>query len=149
MNPAMLAAVNVCSRKMENGTSGSRTRSSQTTNAAGQPVVIYDPTTGQPFAGNIIPFSRLNNVALAMTKYLPMPDLERSNGSANYTRTSLINNKFQQLYSAKVDHKFSDAVTLSGFYLYNHTDEPDANYFGTATQTAMATTPMMRDPSNP
>ena len=108
---------------------------SQTTNAAGQPVVIYDPTTGQPFAGNIIPSSRLNNVALAMTKYLPMPDVERSNGGANYTRTSLINNKFQQLYSAKVDHKFSDSVTLSGFYLYNHTDEPDANYFGTATQT--------------
>ena len=69
-----------------------------------------------------------------MAKYLPSPDVERSNGSANYTRTSLINNKFQQLYSAKIDHKFSDSVTLSGFYLYNHTDEPEANYFGTATQ---------------
>jgi trimeric autotransporter adhesin len=108
---------------------------SQTTNAAGQLVLIYDPTTGQPFAGNVIPSERLNPVALAMSRYLPMPDVERSNGSANYTRTSLINNKFQQLYSAKVDHKFNDSVTLSGFYLYNRTDEPDANYFGTATQT--------------
>ena len=45
---------------------------SQTTNTAGQPVIIYDPTTGQPFAGNIIPSSRLNAVALEMTKYLPL-----------------------------------------------------------------------------
>jgi trimeric autotransporter adhesin len=108
---------------------------SQTTNAAGQLVLIYDPATGQPFAGNMIPSERLNPVALEMSRFLPMPDIERSNGSANYTRTSLINNKFQQLYSAKVDHKFSDSVTLSGFYLYNRTDEPDANYFGSATQT--------------
>ena len=72
---------------------------------------------------------------LAMLQYLPLPDVERDNGSANYTRTSLINNKFQQLYSVKVDHKLTDALSLSGFYLYNRTDEPDANYFGTADQT--------------
>jgi hypothetical protein len=108
---------------------------SQSTNASGQLAVIYDPLTGQPFAGNVIPAARLNAVALAMSKFLPAPDVERSNGSANYTRTSLINNKFQQLYSAKLDHKLTDSMTLSGFYLYNRTDEPEANYFGSATQT--------------
>ena len=30
---------------------------SQTTNASGQLAVIYDPLTGQPFAGNVIPAS--------------------------------------------------------------------------------------------
>jgi trimeric autotransporter adhesin len=108
---------------------------SQTTNSLGQPVVIYDPLTGQPFAGNVIPAARINAVAAAMLKYLPLPDADRDNGSTNYTRTSLINNKFQQIYSAKVDHKLTDAVSISGFYLYNRTDEPDANYFGTADQT--------------
>jgi len=108
---------------------------SQTTNAAGAPVMIYGPLTGQPFAGNQIPAGRINPVAAAMIKYLPLPDGARDNGSTNYTRTSLINNKFQQLYSGKVDHKLSDALTVSGFYLYNRTNEPDANYFGSATQT--------------
>ncbi|MEO7270700.1 MAG: TonB-dependent receptor, partial [Vicinamibacterales bacterium] len=108
---------------------------SQTTNAAGQLVTIYDPITSQPFAGNIIPNGRINPVAASMLQYLPLPDLDRDNGSANYNRTSLINNKFQQIYSVKVDHKLTDALSLSGFFLYNRTDEPDANYFGTADQT--------------
>ena len=107
---------------------------SQTTNTAGQLVVIYDPLTGQPFAGNRIPANRINPVATAMLKYLPAPDVERDNGTANYTRTSRINSKFQQMYSVKLDHKFTDSVTLSGFYLYNRTDEPEANYFGDADQ---------------
>jgi hypothetical protein len=107
---------------------------SRTTNAAGAAVTIYDPLTGQPFAGNRIPADRINPVSAAMLQYLPLPDVDRSNGSTNYTRTSLIKNQFQQLYSAKVSHKVSDRIELSGFYLYNKTDEPDANYFGTADQ---------------
>lgn len=102
---------------------------SQTTNAAGQLVVIYDPLTGQPFPGNILPPDRINGVARAMLQYLPPADTNVSNGSANYTRTSLINNEFMQLYSVKVEHKFTDRVSLSGFYLYNSTDEPCANFF--------------------
>ena len=33
------------------------------------------------------------------------------------------------MYTGKVDHRFSDAVSLTGFYLYNKTDEPCANYW--------------------
>jgi hypothetical protein len=98
-------------------------------NTAGQPVIVYDPLTHQPFAGNIIPAGRINPVAAAITKYLPVPDVDRDNGTNNYTRTAEINNKFQQEYTAKVEHKFTDAMSLSGFYLYNRTDEPDADYF--------------------
>ena len=32
------------------------------------------------------------------------------------------------MYTGKVDHRFSDKVSLAGFYLYNKTDEPCANY---------------------
>src|SRR4029453_3267085 len=32
------------------------------------------------------------------------------------------------LYSVKLEHKFTDKVSLTGFYLYNRTDEPCANY---------------------
>jgi len=53
---------------------------SQTFNAAGQLVVIYDPLTGDangqnrtPFPGNIIPANRLNPVTSKMLSYLPNP----------------------------------------------------------------------------
>jgi hypothetical protein len=108
---------------------------SRTTNASGQPVIIYNPLTRQPFLNNQIPANMINPVAAAMLKYLPLPDVDRDNGSTNYLRTSLINNKFEQEYTAKVEHKFTDKVALTGFYLYNNTDEPCANYFGTADQT--------------
>jgi hypothetical protein len=104
------------------------------TNGLGQPVIIYDPLTRLPFPGNVIPTNRINPVAAAMAKYLPLPDVNRDNGSANYTRTSLIKSKMTQEYTAKVEHKFSDRVSLSGFYLYNRSDEPCANYFGSADQ---------------
>ena len=47
------------------------------TNAAGQPVTIYDPLTGQPFPGNRIPAGRINPVAATMLRYLPNPDTDR------------------------------------------------------------------------
>jgi hypothetical protein len=103
---------------------------SQTTNASGQPVTIYDPLTRQPFPGNRIPASRINPVSAAMLKYLPLSDTELDNGSVNYNRTSLINNEFEQEYTVKVEHKITDKVSLTGFYLYNRTNEPCSNYFG-------------------
>jgi hypothetical protein len=104
------------------------------TNGSGQPVIIYDPLTGQPFPGNRIPASRINPVAANMLKYMPLPDTDVDNGSNNYTRTSLIHSKYAQLYSVKLEHKLTDAVSLSGFYLYNKTQEPCGNYFGSADQ---------------
>jgi trimeric autotransporter adhesin len=107
---------------------------SAVTNSSGAPVTIYDPVTRTPFPGNVIPSGRINPVAAAMLEYLPLPDANVDNGSANYNRVSLVNNKFEQQYTVKVEHKFTDKVSLSGFYLYNRTDEPCANYFGNATQ---------------
>ena len=69
-----------------------------------------------------------------MLKYLPLPDAERDNGSANYNRTSLIKSTWTQEYTVKLEHKITDKQTLSGFYLYNRSNEPCANYFGNATQ---------------
>jgi hypothetical protein len=107
---------------------------SRVTNSSGQPVIIYDPLTRQPFQGNIIPANRINAVAAAMLRYLPLPDTEQDNGTVNYNRTSLIRSEWTQEYTGKVEHKFNDRVSLSGFYLYNRSNEPCANYFGTADQ---------------
>jgi hypothetical protein len=109
---------------------------SQTTNSAGAPVIIYDPLTGQPFPGNQIPANRINPVARNMLQYLPLPDVDRANGAANYNRTSLINNEFVKMYTIKGEHKFTDNVSLTGFFLYNASDEPCANYFSPDANTA-------------
>jgi trimeric autotransporter adhesin len=103
-------------------------------NSAGQPVIIYDPLTKLPFPGNVIPANRINPVAAAMIKYLPLPDVNLDNASNNYNRTSLINNNFETEVALKVEHKFTDKVSLTGFYLYNRTNEPCQNYFGSADQ---------------
>lgn len=108
---------------------------SQTFNAQGQLVVIHDPLTGdangnnrQPFPANIIPDSRINNVARGITGYLPMPDRDVSDGNHNFTRTAEIHDR-AIMYTGKVDHRFSDRISLSGFYLYNKTSEPDVDFW--------------------
>jgi hypothetical protein len=108
---------------------------SQTFNNQGQLVVIYDPLTGDangngrtPFPGNIIPQNRINPVSRAITGYLPTPDRDVSDGNNNFTRTAEINDR-AIMYTGKVDHRFSDAISLNGFYLYNKTNEPCANYW--------------------
>lgn len=48
----------------------------------GQPVIIYDPVTGQPFAGNIIPSNRLDPAGKAYLAVFPLPT--RSGVTHNY-----------------------------------------------------------------
>jgi hypothetical protein len=38
-----------------------------------RPVTIYDPLSGQPFPGNIIPTTRLDKSALGLLSYIPLP----------------------------------------------------------------------------
>lgn len=51
----------------------------------GRSVPIYDPETGQPFAGNVIPASRISPQAAALLAYVPLPNLSTSNRQ-NYQR---------------------------------------------------------------
>ena len=68
---------------------------SQTLNAAGQQIVIYDPTTTvaqgtgyvrTPFAGNIIPASEINPIAANVMKYYALPNQPgaKNSGLNNY-----------------------------------------------------------------
>lgn len=107
---------------------------SQSFDSNGNLVVIYDPLTGdasgnnrQPFPGNIIPANRLNPVGVKMLSYLPKPTNEVSNGQNNFFSTAEIIDR-AAMYTGKVDHRFTNSISLSGFYLYNKTDEPCANY---------------------
>src|SRR5262249_57741400 len=48
---------------------------------------------------------------------------------ANYTRNGIIPNQFEQEYTVKIEHKITDKSSISGFYLYNRTNEPNDDYF--------------------
>ena len=108
------------------------------TDTQGRPVIIYDPLTSRtvngavvrdPFPGNRIQSNRINPVAAAMLKYMPLPDRNVDNGSTNYSRTGIIPNQFEQEYTVKIEHKITDKSSISGFYLYNRTNEPNDDYF--------------------
>ena len=99
------------------------------TTSGSTPVRIYDPLTHIQFPNNIIPANRINPIAAKMLSYVPLPTRNVDDGASNFSSQSIIDDYFQQLYSVKVEHKFTDKVSLTGFYLYNRTDEPCTNYY--------------------
>ena len=113
------------------------------TNAAGQPIIIYDPLTTdaqgnrQPFPNNRIPANRINPVGRNLLGYLPKPQVNPNidNGNFNYLPSDILENSAQQM-SVKVDHRFNDAISLSGVYLFQNSSEPDSNYYPDAPYAA-------------
>jgi hypothetical protein len=93
----------------------------------GQPRAIIDPLTGQPFPDNIIPGNRINPVGQKLLSYMPTPDSEVDHGTPNFSMTDLLPNKAYQ-FTTKIDHHFTDAVSMSGFVLRQVTHEANANY---------------------
>jgi hypothetical protein len=97
---------------------------SQAVDAFGKPETIIDPLAkNAPFAGNIIPSSRLDPVAGAIGAFYPAPNLY---GSANnYLAQANSTNKFDK-YSAKVDHTLgpNDRLTFSTLWNNNNSLNP-------------------------
>jgi hypothetical protein len=110
---------------------------SQSFDAQGRQIVIYDPLTtrpdpnrpGQlirdPFSGNVIPADRINPVARNLVNLLPLPTAGRS-----LTRTSLPIADLTNQATAKIDHRLSDRQTISGVFAWYHSNEPQPQYLG-------------------
>ncbi|MBI5283050.1 MAG: TonB-dependent receptor [Candidatus Solibacter usitatus] len=129
---------------------------SQLFNAAGQQVLIYDPTTTiadgtrTPFAGNRIPSSRLDPVALKLLTFYPQP-------SAQGTGPARINNyPYPSMWRASFDQFVgrTDVVVNSKnnvFFRYN--ENPFSEYraivFGLGNQAEPSgNTPLLRNGRN-
>ena len=50
---------------------------SQTRNSLGQPAQIFDPATGMPFAGNVIPQNRISSQARALLRFLSAAEFQQ------------------------------------------------------------------------
>jgi hypothetical protein len=127
-----------------------RTGDFSTTTNGGQPIRIFNPwcragvpnarcpatgtgsiATGGEFTGAIIPrthpaasqvgFNLINAYPTIDTRGNPIGPNE--NNQVNVSTTGSIRDKADML-SLKLEHKFTDRVSLSGLYIYNRTTEP-------------------------
>jgi hypothetical protein len=107
---------------------------SNTRNAAGQLITIYDPLTTRtvngaivrdPFPGNVIPADRISAVARAMLGILPTPGSGKSfNGQAT------LDDGPQNQETLKVDQRWTDNWTTTGMYAHQYTKEPGSAFYG-------------------
>lgn len=124
---------------------------SATRNAAGNPVIIYNPFTTRaadgggfvrdPFPGNIIPLSRQSAVARRLLEFMPNPNRE-GQGPANinnyvWNPSSFVNS---DQWSARIDHRFSDKHNLFGRIARNTGDTGQSGPFNSIADTVLGTT---------
>lgn len=81
---------------------------------------LKDPDSGIPYAGNIIPASRLDPIATKIVNLMPVGD--PVSALTRYSRR--VEQDGQQVVT-RVDHAFSDKFRLYGRYLYDYLDEPN------------------------
>jgi hypothetical protein len=119
------------------------------TTVGGAPAVLYNPwcrggvanarcpaagtgsiATGGLFTNAQIPLTHpaVSQVGLNILKLWPTETIQgamaqNEDGNTNANGTAFVIDK-AQMYTFKGEHKFTDSWSLSGFYLYNKTDEP-------------------------
>ena len=113
---------------------------SQTFNAQGQPITIYDPSTTQstapgayvrtPFPGNKIPSSRFDPVAAKVGSYYPAPDLPGApfTSVGNFFATASQADNLNT-YQGRVDQYFHDKDRLFARYSHDVQSDVPANFF--------------------
>lgn len=112
-------------------------------NAAGNPVLIYDPATGstnttrQPFPGNVIPKSRFDSVATSALTYFPLPNRQGTITNANNFIGSSRNTLNRNIVVGRLDHQLRPTDLLTARYYIN-----DANTNNTGTYGIPAADPL-------
>jgi hypothetical protein len=107
---------------------------SQTLDVSGRLIPIRDPDSGQPFAGNRIPASRLDANGLALLKLFPEPnfgDRAISRGQYNYVFNTPLNLP-KYTHSLKVDYNATSNDTFT-FGFNKFSDESRGGVGATAS----------------
>ncbi len=86
-------------------------------------VNVIDPTTGQPFPGNVIPTNRLNPVSQKWLSFIPVPNVVVPQGLLqnpifNYTASPVVRNDFNQ-FNITLNHSISSKDQIFGSYSYD------------------------------
>ena len=74
---------------------------------------ITDPSTGQPFANNTIPASRINRISENIQDaFIPLPNFQ-SGGAVNFFASRAIPTDLNQ-YTIRIDHRLGEKDTIYG-----------------------------------
>lgn len=101
---------------------------SQAVSPLGQPLTVIDPTTGNPFPGNVIPQNRISPQATALLKFYPQP---------NFTPTAAYNYQIPIVSIANTDNvqtRVNKAINTKNFLVggfnYQNNRGVNPNLFG-------------------
>jgi hypothetical protein len=81
---------------------------------ANAPVQVFDPFTNQPFAGNVIPPSRISQQALALMQHYPLPNFTGS--SAYNYQVPLISNTHVDNLRVQVNKSFKRRNNINAVF---------------------------------
>jgi hypothetical protein len=82
---------------------------------------IRDPLTGQPFANNTIPASRINAISRNIQdQFIPLPNF--SQGAFNFFASSAVTTDLDQ-YTFRIDHRFGSKNTLFGRWFDSYQED--------------------------
>ena len=97
-------------------------------------LTVYNPATGRPYAGNIIPSSQINPTAAAITGLLPLPN--QPGLVDNYVSNTPFRNDVSKV-DGKIDQHFSDRTSAFLRYGYSNywasQDSPYGSTIGAGT----------------
>jgi hypothetical protein len=94
-------------------------------NALGQPLPIYNPFTGQPFAGNIVP---VNAQAQALLNLYPLPNLA---GDTRYNyQAPVLNSSHQDALESRLDKGFGRKDQVYGGFSFQSVRSGNTSLFG-------------------
>ena len=94
-------------------------------NPLGQPVVVFDPVTGQPFPGNVVPVSPQ---AQALLQLYPLPNLT-GDSLYNY-QVPVLSNIHQDALQSRLDKTIGRKDQLYGNFNFQSTRSGNTNLFG-------------------
>jgi Carboxypeptidase regulatory-like domain/TonB-dependent Receptor Plug Domain len=98
-------------------------------NSVGQPIVIYDPVSHQPFVNNVIPHERFDPVAFAALQYYPVPNRPGTSTNANNFVGNSASTLDRDIIVARGDHQVtSDDRVTARYYINNSGTETTGSY---------------------
>ena len=101
---------------------------SKAVNGTGEPVQIFDPATGQPFPGSVIPTNRISSQAQSLLKFYPLPNV-LGNPLYNY-QIPIISNMHQDAMQSRLDKTFNPKNEVYGDFAFQSTRTGTPNLFG-------------------
>ncbi len=101
---------------------------SQTRDVNGTVILIKDPTTGQNFAGNVIPQSRINKMGQTILNFFPLPNYTETDPAQMYRRNyrSNVSGAFPRREDLfRIDYNISQTLNA---YFRGTRDNDDENW---------------------